>query len=170
MFQNLVRTILCVSIIFLGSCGQVPVEATKISVGVDVGQEAPNFSLKDIKGKLVSLKDFSGEKIVILDFWASWCSPCLRAIPELNRLQKNYAEKDVQVLGINIQESPAKVISIKRRYMMKYPILLDMKGTVAKDYRIRGIPNLILIDKDGIVRFNGHSPYRMENVLKKLVR
>ena len=168
MFQNLVRIIVGFSVIFLVSCGQVPVEAAK--VGVDIGQEAPGFSLKDTGGKPVSLKDFRGEKIVILDFWASWCSPCLRAIPELNKLQKDYAEKDVQVLGINIQESPAKAISIKVKYMVKYPILLDIKGTVAKDYKVRGIPNLILVDKDGVVQYNGHAPFKLRTELEKLVR
>ena len=139
------------------------------ATGVDVGDVAPDFSLKNLKGDSVNLKDFSGKKIVILDFWASWCYPCVKAIPELNRIQKNYAEKDVQVLGINLRESHAKVIAFKKRNMAKYPTLLDLKASVANNYRVRGIPNIILIDKDGVVRFNGHSPRGMESILEGLV-
>ena len=140
------------------------------SVGVNVGQEAPDFSLKDTEGKTVKLKDFRGDKIVVLDFWASWCGPCRRAIPELNRIQKDYAEKGVQVLGINIREKPAAVVSFKRQHMVKYRILLDLKGTVAGDYRVKGIPNLIVIDKDGVVKYNGHSPSKLKDILRKLVK
>lgn len=140
------------------------------SVGVNIGQEAPDFSLKDIKNKPVSLKDFRGEKIVILDFWASWCGPCRSVIPELNKIQKDYEEKDVQVLGINVGEAPAKVVAFKKKNMVKYPTLLDVKKAVAKKYRVTGIPNLILVDKDGVVQYNGHSSYELKNTLKKLVK
>ena len=139
------------------------------STGVKVGQEAPNFTLKNLAGKPVSLEDFRGEKVVVLDFWASWCRPCLRAIPELNRIQKDYDEKDVlQVLGINIREKPTAVLSVKKKYMVKYPILLDLNGSVAKEHQVRGIPNLILVDKDGVVQYNGHEPARLKEVLRRL--
>ena len=170
MIENLLRTILCITVVFLVSCGQPLVGATKASAGVNVGNEAPNFSLKDLKGNSVNLKGFRGEKIVVLDFWRSDCPPCRKAIPELNRLQKDYAKKDVQVLGINIRESVSKVISVKTQYTVEYPILLDVKADVARDYRVRGIPNLIVIDTNGIVQYNGHGPSSMENVLKKLVK
>ena len=170
MFHNVFKIVLCVYVVFLVSCGQPFVEATKASVGIDVGNKAPNFSLKDLKGNSVNLKDFRGEKIVVLDFWRSDCPPCRKAIPELNRLQKDYAKKDVQVLGINIRESVSKVISVKTQYTVEYPILLDVKADVARNYRVRGIPNLIVIDTDGIVQYNGHGPSSMENVLKKLVK
>ena len=140
------------------------------SVGVKAGQTAPDFSLKDTEGNTVHLKDFRGEKIVVLDFWASWCGPCIRAIPELNRVQKDYAERGVQVFGINIREKPSAAVSFKKKYMMRYPVLLDLKGTVATNYRVRGIPNLIVIDKGGVVRYNGHIPAEMKNILKKLVK
>jgi thiol-disulfide isomerase/thioredoxin len=149
-------------------CVMVLAQTAYASTGVNVGQEAPDFTLKNLAGKSVSLKDFRGEKIVVLDFWASWCGPCLRAIPELNRLQKDYDGKDVQVLGINVRERPAAVLSVKKKYMVKYPILLDLNGSVAKEYRVRGIPNLILVDKDGVVQYNGHSPAKLKEVLRGL--
>ena len=140
------------------------------SVGVNVGQEAPDFSLKNLEGDTVHLKDFRGEKIVILDFWASWCGPCRRAIPELNKIQNDYEKKDVRVLGVNVGESPSKVVAFKKQNMVKYPTLLDVKSTVAREYRVTGIPNLIMVDKDGIVQYNGHSPYELKNALGKLVK
>lgn len=149
-------------------CVMVLAQTAYAATGVSVGQEAPDFTLKNLAGKSVSLKDFRGEKIVVLDFWASWCRPCLRAIPELNRIQKDYDEKDVQVLGINYQETPAAVLSVKKKYMVKYPILLDSSGSVAKEYRVTGIPNLILVDKDGVVQYNGHNPARLKEVLRRL--
>lgn len=170
MFHNFARIILCVSVIFLASCLQGSVETNEVSAGVEVGQEAPNFSLKDTEGNSVTLKGLRGEKIVVLDFWASWYPPCRKAIPELNKIQENYAENDVQVLGINIREKPAKVVGFKKKLMMKYPTLMDPKGVVAKNYGVEGIPNIILIDKGGIVRFNGHIPSRMEKALKELMK
>ncbi len=149
-------------------CVMVLAQAAYASTGVNVGQEAPGFTLKNLAGKSVSLKDFRGEKVVVLDFWASWCAPCLRAIPELNRIRKDYDEKDVQVLGVNVRERPAAVLSVKKKYMVKYPILLDLNGSVAKEYRVRGIPNLILVDKDGVVQYNGHSPVKLKEVLRRL--
>ncbi len=171
MLQNLVKIILCVSVILPGSYGQASAEATKASVEVDVGEQAPDFKLKDTEGKPVTLKDFREEKIVVLDFWASWCGPCLKAIPELNTIHKDYAEKDVQVLGINslVRERRRAVISFKRKHM-KYPCLIDVKGTVARDYRVKFIPTLVLIDKDGIVHYKGFNPHELKDALKKLVK
>jgi thiol-disulfide isomerase/thioredoxin len=150
-------------------CVMVLAQTAYAATGVNVGQEAPDFTLKNLAGKSVSLKDFRGEKVVVLDFWASWCAPCLRAIPELNRIQKDYDGKNVQVLGINVGQRPTAVLSVKKKYMVKYPILLDLNGNVAKEeYRVRGIPNLILVDKDGVVQYNGHNPARLKEVLRRL--
>ena len=149
-------------------CVMVLAQTAYAATGVSVGQDAPDFKLKSLAGKSVSLENFRGEKVVVLDFWASWCGPCLRAIPELNRIQKDYGEKDVQVLGINIREKPAAVLSVKKKYMVKYPILLDLNGSVAKEYRVRGIPTLILVDKDGVVQYNGHNPARLKEILRRL--
>lgn len=163
MFKKMKTVVVCVLV-------SVLVQVSCASVGVSVGQTAPDFSLKDTEGNTVSLKNLKGEKIVVLDFWASWCGPCIRAIPELNRIQKDYGERGVQVLGINIREKPSAVVSFKKKNMVKYQVLLDLKGTVAADYRVRGIPNLIVIDKDGVMQYNGHSPAKLKDILKKLVK
>ena len=130
------------------------------------GRKAPDFVLKDIDGNEAKLADFKG-KVVLIDFWASWCGPCKRAMPHIQRIYEKYKDKDVVVLGINTRESQeGKVEPFLKEHKITYRILVDNDGKVAKQYSVRGIPALFLIDKEGLIQFK-HTGFR-ENLFDVL--
>jgi peroxiredoxin len=119
---------------------------------------APAFTLNDISGKSVSLADFKG-KVVILDFWATWCPPCRREIPDFISIQKEYGGRGVQVVGIALDELP-KVQAFVRDNGMQYPVLIGDDNVVARYGGIEGIPTTFIIDRSGkiVERFEGFRP------------
>jgi peroxiredoxin len=122
-------------------------------------ERAPEFTLKDLSGKTVSLSQQKG-KVVFLDFWASWCPPCRRSIPEVEKLHEIMGSRgDVVVLGINIEGNPGKARTFAAEKGMKYPVLIGDEKT-ARNYRVNGIPAFFIINQEGqIVRsYSGHRP------------
>ncbi len=113
--------------------------------------EAPEFTLKSINGETVRLADFHG-KVVLLDFWATWCGPCRMSISELKRLNKDFSDKDFVIVSVNLRENLGKVKSFASKEGMTWTILLDSQGQVADSYGVRAIPTFILIDKHGRIR------------------
>lgn len=116
----------------------------------EVGHAAPNFKLSDLSGREVSLDQFRG-KIVMLDFWATWCGPCRLSMPMLEKLQKEYP-KDLTLLAINLAEPPDLVRNYVERRHISSTVLLDEDGKVGEVYRSESIPMQVLIDQKGIVR------------------
>jgi peroxiredoxin len=111
---------------------------------------APDFTLQDLAGRKVRLADLKG-KVVLLEFWATWCPPCREAIPSIERLHEAYKDKGLAVLGISMDDGEWEdVRSFVKEYRIKYPVL---KGTeeVSTAYMIRVIPTLYLIDRNGMV-------------------
>jgi len=120
--------------------------------------DALDFSLKTIEGKVVSLKDYRGKKIVHLTFWATWCPGCIMEIPKLKQLHQAIGDKPYEILAVDIgvNDSLTRVRNIQQRYQLPYKILFDERGEVAIRYGVIGIPVHIIIDKEGniIRRFN----------------
>ncbi len=110
-------------------------------------QEAPDFTLVNLDGKNVTLSDFRG-KIIIVDFWATWCGPCKMEIPSFIKLQDDYRD-DVVVLGISLdQGGPKAVVPFAEKMKINYPIVYG-NGSVVQAYGgVRGIPTTFVIDKD----------------------
>jgi thiol-disulfide isomerase/thioredoxin len=117
---------------------------------VKVGDAAPDFTLTDLGGKEVTLASLKG-KVVLLDFWATWCGPCKAAMPTMQKLHDDYKDKGVVILGVNTWEQEAdaaKAYMTKKKFT--YGCLL--KGDeLAAAYGVRGIPTLVVIGKDGKV-------------------
>ncbi len=110
--------------------------------------QAYDFTLTSIDGKKVKLSDFKG-KVVVLDFWATWCAPCREGIPDLIDIQKSYS-KDVQVIGITVDENPMKVVPpFAKEYKINYPILIGTDEVYQKYGGIDAIPTTFIISKDG---------------------
>jgi len=131
---------------------------------------APGFTLPDLNGKPVSLADFKG-RVVVLDFWATWCPPCRREIPDFIKLQTEYGSKSVQIVGIALDE-PGKVQEFARQNGMNYPVLLGTQEISVKYGGIEGIPTTFIIDKNGKIanRFEGFRPRAVfEEEIKKLL-
>jgi cytochrome c biogenesis protein CcmG/thiol:disulfide interchange protein DsbE len=112
---------------------------------------APDFTLKTVDGQDMTLSKLKG-KVVLLDFWATWCAPCREAIPHLINLQKTYQEKGFEVIGMNMDRGNAETV---RRFVksmdIPYPITLTSEE-VSRNYGVAGLPTTILIDKAGKIR------------------
>ena len=143
---------------------------------IEEGQNAPGFTLQSLKGETVKLKDFKG-KIVVLDFWATWCLPCRKSLPELAELNKKYRDKGVVFLGLSIDDPDSYdnqyVAEFKDRYKVSYPVLRAHSNVVAdylgtEDVRI---PAFVIIDKKGIVikKHMGFEQGMLENILLQLL-
>jgi peroxiredoxin len=142
----------------------------------DTLPKAPDFTLEDLSGNSVSLKQFRGQ-IVFLDFWATWCAPCRFSIPELVDLQKRYGDQGLVVLGISLDDpqmfNNAYLSEFKKQFKMNYRVLrATMK--VAQDYfgtEPMAIPTLFVIDREGriVAKHVGFEPGAAERSLKKLL-
>ena len=114
-----------------------------------INQKAPPFTLSTVEGKEFR---FPGEKRpALISFWTTWCAPCREELPELNRLRDRYGDR-LQLLAINVKESPKRVQRFLDKVNLNYPVLLDKEGVVARAYKMRGLPYIFIIDADGIVR------------------
>lgn len=111
--------------------------------------KAPNFSLKSVDGKTINLSDYKG-KIVIIDFWATWCPPCRKGIPDLISIQKEY-NKDVVIIGISLDDARTikEVPGFIKDYGVNYPIVYGDENVVNAYGGIRSIPTAFVIDKKG---------------------
>ncbi len=134
---------------------QVPLPSPTpgILIGPFVGQQAPVFSLKNRAGNLVNLEDNRG-KVVLLNFWASWCIPCKEEMPLLQTAYEKYRDKGLVVLGINMTDLDDRQAIGKfiQETGVTFPILLDESGSVSSDYRVISIPTSFFIDPTGIIR------------------
>jgi peroxiredoxin len=129
-------------------------------------KEWTDFTLKDASGKPVSLAPLIGERPVLLIFWATWCPNCKENVPVVNRMHKEPARNgNVQILALDYMESPEKVKAFIEANMVAFPVLLDRKGTVAKAYKVVGVPTYVLIDRDGRIAFRGHELPEINKVL-----
>lgn len=111
-------------------------------------QTAPDFTLTDINGKKISLSQFKG-KVVVLDFWATWCPPCRRGIPDLVAIKKQYGDK-IEIIGISVdQESATEVPGFVKDYKINYPVVYGNYEVTQKYGGIRSIPTSFVIDQEG---------------------
>ena len=112
---------------------------------------APEFKMANLFGESVTLTQHLGKEVVLLDFWASWCPPCRKGLPMVDSVAKHFAGQPVAVYGVNVQESAAQVSSFMQTAKLDLPILMDGSGIVAEDYGVTGIPQSVVIGKDGRV-------------------
>ena len=123
----------------------------------DAGTPAPAFSVKTFDGKAVSLADFRG-KVVLLDFWATFCAPCMAALPELQALHAKYEKEGFAVVGLTVDDRARLVEKATREAGVRYPIL-QATPAVWNGYRVNALPSLVLVGRDGriIRRFGGEA-------------
>jgi len=137
---------------------------------LEVGRPAPPFKLPDLNGHQISLDQYKG-KVVMLDFWATWCGPCRMTMPLLEKLQKEYPNKMV-LLAINLEEPRETVRDYLRQQGLNPYVLLDEKGSLGEIYGTDAIPMQVLIDKEGIVRDikTGFSPSMLSQLRAEIER
>ena len=121
-------------------------------VPLTIGFTAPDFSVVDADGNDLSLSSLRG-KIVVLDFWASWCAPCREELPHVEQVAKDYADRGVVVTGINLDRNKGAFTGAVSYFELTYRQVFDgADGDISSLYRVSGIPMSYLIDRDGIIR------------------
>ncbi len=117
---------------------------------------APDFTLQSLDGQRYTLSKLRG-KVVLVNFWATWCPPCRREIPDLSRLHTRYKDRDFMVLGISLDEiNPDQIRKFAKNYKISYPVLHGPRSELGKITRsyggIQAVPTSFLIDKQGNIR------------------
>lgn len=120
-------------------------------ISLSPGEMAPDFTLQSLDGEMVRLSDLRGQPVV-LNFWASWCTPCRREMPHFEALYSKYREAGLKIYGINLGESAVAAADFQRRTGFTFPVLLDSDDRVQTDYRILPIPATFFIDRQGVIR------------------
>ena len=112
------------------------------------GNSAPDFTLTDIDGKKLSLSDYKG-KVVLLDFWATWCTPCGEEIPHFVEMQQKYGSQGFQVVGISMDDDAKPVRDFYQKYKMNYPVAVGDDKLAQNFGGVMGLPVNIVIDREG---------------------
>jgi peroxiredoxin len=136
------------------------------------GQTAADLSLPDLNGKMVSLSGFKG-KVVLIDFWASWCGPCRRNNPRLVKLYNKYHEKGLEIYGVSLDEDADSWKKAVNHDKLTWTQVLDDKGwdgPSALVYRVEMIPSSFLIDRQGVIRSVNADGPELENGIKDLLK
>ncbi len=118
------------------------------------------FHLADNKGK-----------VIVLDFWATWCGPCIQAMPQIDRATREFADKGVKLIAVNLQETPAKIAAMLERQKLSPTVALDNDGVVAAKYAANAIPQTVIIDSEGKIArlFIGGGPH-LEDQLREALK
>ena len=140
-FKGILIFSLCLALAFLPQCGRKVKESGA----------APDFTLKTLEGEEMTLTSLKG-KVVLLDFWATWCAPCRESIPHLVNLHKNYGEKGLVILGMSADKGDGDVV---RRFVksmdIPYPIMITPEE-VLRSYGVTALPTTVFIDREGKIR------------------
>ena len=132
------------------------------------GRQAPALKIGKWEGEAQSLDKLKG-KIVVIDFWATWCGPCKAAIPHTNEIAKKYADKGVKVFGVCNTRGSETMSAVAKQKSMEYPTGADNADASAKAYGVSWWPFYCVIDRDGVLRATGIDPKSLETVLDGLL-
>ncbi|MGL4986164.1 MAG: TlpA family protein disulfide reductase [Treponemataceae bacterium] len=140
------------------------------TVGLKVGNIAPNFTLDTLEGKEVKLSDYRGRP-VFLNFWATWCPPCVREMPDMQKIHTKYQDK-LTMLGLNSGENKKEVQAFITKNKLSFPIILDPQGKISMQYNVQAIPTTYIIDKKGIIvekKIGAMTEKQMEALVSKII-
>ena len=144
---------LALVVVLLLSAGcQDDIPAPVRDVKSEVGYSAPDFELEDLAGESVLLSDYRG-KVVVLNFWATWCGPCRLELPILEGLPSKYDAEDLVVLAINQGETLPEVSAFAEEHELPFTVLLDPQLSVGMAYKARSIPTTYVVDVDGVIQY-----------------
>ncbi len=166
MMRRMGWVVLFVALLSASACKRKP--ALDVSSGK---QAAPAFSLTDTEGKPLNLADLKG-KVVLLDFWATWCAPCKVEIPHFVEMQKKYGPQGLQIVGLSIDDDAKPVREFTQKMGMNYPVALADEKLTTQYGGILGLPVAFVIDKNGniVAKHVGETkPEVFEQEIQKLL-
>jgi len=145
----LLLTILAAVVIYRA---QTPINSQvkiKSQVGLEVGMQAPDFTLRNLNGNLEGLSEFK-DKVIVLNFWATWCAPCLEEMPAFEKLYRRYRSQGLTVIAVSLDKGDtSKVEKFVDEHSLTFPVLLDLDGIAERAYPSFTIPFTYVIDKKG---------------------
>lgn len=137
-----------------------------------VGKKALDFNVKDLNGNDLSLEKYRGN-VILLDFWAVWCGPCIAEMPNVKAVYEKYKDENFQIIGISLDDSRNKLVGYLEKEEITWLQVFDgngWKNQVAEMYGIRAIPHMYLIDGEGVVRKSGVRGHALEPAVAELVQ
>ena len=126
------------------------------------GQKISDFRLEDLNNQMQAYSKLKGEKLTIIDFWATWCKPCIQAIPKLNKIYTTYKDRGIEIIGINADgpRNTAKIKPFTKRYKMEYPVLLDPNSKIARMLNVAAYPTLYILNSENEIVYT-HTGFRI---------
>lgn len=113
------------------------------------------FELEDLDNRLVKWQDYKG-KVTLVNFWATWCPPCVEEVPSLNALAARYTDSDFEVVSIDFRETPQQLRLFAEKIPVDFPVLFDLDGKVSKAWKVFSFPSSFVVDKQGFIRFSAN--------------
>lgn len=139
---------------------------------IAIGREVPDFTLTTFDGELLNVEDFRG-KVVLVNFWASWCKPCEQEALELEQAYQNFKDRDVIFLGVDYVDTEREALAYLDKFQITYPNGPDLRTKISQAFRIRGVPETFIVDRNGIIVDIKISPYtsltEIENALQRVL-
>ena len=137
-----------------------------------IAEKAPTFNLPSDQGQ-VSLEKL-GKKLVYVDFWATWCTPCRKSFPWMNEMQKKYADKGFQIVAINLDNKRERAHTFLKKYPADFTIVYDPEGKTADDYKVKVMPSSYFVDAKGNLvgkhyGFRDSDKAKLEEEIRKLL-
>lgn len=135
------------------------------AVAVEVGEAAPPIARPALAGEAPHTLAALQGKVVLVDFWASWCSPCLKSLPLYEGLRQEFGRADFEILAVNVDEDVADARTFLDAHKVSYPVVQDAAGTVALAYGVKAMPSSYLIDRNGKVHAR-HAGFKEQDMGK----
>jgi peroxiredoxin len=139
--------------------------------GIDelIGKKAPDFTLKDLNDKTVSLSSLKGS-VVLINFWATWCPPCRAEMSSLNNLYKEYKNNGLSVIAVSTDRSISSVKDFLTKKPVELPVLMDSDSKVSRRFKVFSLPTSFLLDKNGVIvqKFLGEEEWDSPEMNKKI--
>ncbi len=152
----------------LGTAGFCLLVVALVSVSIGAESKAPDFALANIDGKDVNLTNLLAQGPVIIDFWATWCKPCIKGFPALQQLHEKYKEQGLTVVAISVDspKSRSRVAPFIKSQKFTFEVLLDTEGKVAQKYNAVAIPRTVLVSREGQIVYTsvGYRPTNEEKL------
>jgi cytochrome c biogenesis protein CcmG/thiol:disulfide interchange protein DsbE len=148
--RDLTRTLAVALLIAAGASGFALLERRQ-DASLATGAPAPEFRLPDRAGRTVELQGLRG-RVVLVNFWATWCAPCLEELPSLERLHRTLGPEGLVVLGISVDEQERAIAPVLERFGVTFTVLSDPFGTASAAYAIRAFPETYVVDARGVLR------------------